>query len=323
LCAASSGTVRPTSPSIICLPGEDISRRGTPHILRVGTPRTPRADGPSIIRLPSAPPQPPSRAQVLRVGTPRAVEPTPAPEPRSHTPTFIQIPGQPQAPIRSHTIRVGGRTPVFSPPLPAPPVERPRPEYAPPTPSVIQLPGQTRKPPRSQTIRVGTPLRQEFAMPTPAPAPAPAPTPVPAQPSIIQLPGAGMTVGPQTIRVASPTPSVPHFPESVIRLPERDDRHSPRRNHTVHVGSPPVQPLSPSIIRVPGGRDVPERVPTSQLVRVGGAVPQPSVIPTSAPSYAPPAEQIIHLPSAPVPQPPVTPSYVRVGGQPTIIPESR
>jgi hypothetical protein len=80
--------------------------------------------------------------------------------------------------------------------------------------------------------------------------------------------------------------------------------------------------LCPSIIRVPGHRAVPERVPTSQLVRVGGVVPQPPVIP-SALSYVPPAEQIIRLPSGSVPQPPVMPSYVRVGGQPTVIPESR
>jgi hypothetical protein len=168
----------------------------------------------------------------------------------------------------------------------------------------------------------------------PTPAPAPAPTPVPAQPTIVQLPGPGTTVGPQTIRVASPAPSVPHFPESVIRLPERDDHCTPMRSHTirvgsppvshfpesvirlperddcctpmrshtVRVGSPPVQPQSPSVITVSIAQDAPERVPISQLVRVGGVVPRPPVIP-SAPPDTPPAEQIIRLPSTSVHQP--------------------
>jgi hypothetical protein len=172
------------------------------------------------------------------------------------------------------------------------------------------LPGQPHEVHRSQTVRVGTPMRQDFA-PIPAPAPAPAPAP-----SIIQLPGGGTTYGPRTVRVASPSPSVPAFPEpTIIRLQEQGEHRPPTRGHTVRVGSPIPTRVAPSILQLPGGHAPPERVPTSQLVRVGGAPLPVTPREPSSPRYMQPAEQIIRIPTTPGPQPPATPAFVRVGGR--------
>ena len=267
-------------------------------MLRVVSAGTPRPETPSnIITIPGAAQRPPSRPQVLRVGSTQA----PTPEPRARTPlqnTYIQLPSHAPAPVYPQTVRVTpgpSATPLARAELPA---------AIPP--SIIQLPNQEREPRHYQTVRVDA-LPTQRDVTTPAPAHG--------QPSIIQVPVGGMTHGSRTIRVMS-SPSQSHFPESVIQVPGRGGRETPMRSH-VRVGRSTSPPMSPSIIRLPGGREVPERVPTA-LVRVGGGVePQPPVIPTSEREYIAPAEQIIRLPSA-VPQPPVTPSYVRVGGQPVV-----
>lgn len=301
------------SPTIIRLPENEISRRESPQMLRIGPSRSKSLS--DIIKLPT-PPQSLPRAQVLRVGTPTAVESVLVPDPRLRTPPqiFIQLSGQDHVPIRSQTIRVGGTSipPATSMELVVQPV-----------PSIIQLPGDAHEPYRSQTIRVGTPEQRDFATSPVNMQPAEL------SPSIIQLSGDGTNYIGQNVRVTLQSP--PFFAESVIRLPEQprrspgaimvpatqkqpisrigsprtvlvDESHKESRSRspwtiTVPMPStrkgsrsptrvgPVVQPVSPSIVRI-HSQGIPAPVSTSQFVRVGGSLPQP----------------------------PVTPAYVRIGG---------
>ncbi|PVG03784.1 hypothetical protein CPB86DRAFT_810354 [Serendipita vermifera] len=268
---ASPGTHPSIAPSVIQLPSGEIARRATPQMLRVTTPRaeTPVLPPPAqIIRVPSAPPTTP-QGRILRIGTPRMRAPSPESRPATVQPTVqptvIHLPSERPQPTRSQTVRVGG-TPVPTP------IAQPQ-EPAPTTPNIIHLPAHAHEPQRSQTIRVGAP--------TPTPRPE---TAVPGfAPTIVQLPGYGPSLGPQTVRVASPEPPAPAFPEAtVIRLHEHDDRR-PGRSQTVRVGSPTGAPAPPTVIHLPdhGERSPIER---SQTVRVG------------SPSGAPAPATVIRLP---------------------------
>ncbi|KAG8755638.1 hypothetical protein FRC14_003786 [Serendipita sp. 396] len=232
------------------------------------------APGPSVIQLPGQP-HDMRRLQTVRVGTP--AQPIAVPETRrqSRTPpqsTFIRLPSPSYEPCRTHTVRVGGvpispQQVVFQQP--------PGEQAVAPGPSVIQLPRIPQDMQRPQMVRVNTPA-QPPARPDITTVPAPVSPP---GVSVIQLPG-GQSLGPQTVRVASPTFSAPQLPEpSIIRLPEQAPSRVATRTRTVKVTSPPPAAIPPSVIRLADRQEVPERPPTSQIVRVGGVAPQQPLTP--------------------------------------------